>query len=210
MVSGVVVAGFVGSKPGAGPHHLLPFLPSFAYLACRAYAARPAPGREGVVAIAFVALMFTHGPSALKQLRSIGGLIVLDQARERLEAEEVVKLTAAAPDAVMGQGGNDGYRATYHRVQTAFHGTPAAMLEVPAFMEMEKAGAMNVPDVLVTGCTVRHWIIPNAGAPFTLSGTYVHDRLAPILSDAFRQKFLENYRAAAAGDYFTLWRCVHS
>lgn len=207
LATGAVIAG----KPGGGPHHLLPFIPVMTYLGLQLVNARRVRGMSGGSTIAagvMLCLLLTHGPLALVQIRNLGGTLFRLEPLERKKAAEVAAMYSEHPDAVMGLGGTASYRDTYHRVQGVLSGRPAALLEVPAWMEMEKAGASpTILDSAVKDCSTPWWIIPNEGAPFSFSTEYVHERELPLFSDRFRTLFFSNFEPGERREFYSFWRC---
>src|SRR5262249_21269673 len=148
-VAGVVLA---AAKPGAGPYHLLPFLPMVIYLFARdadAFPLRPA----------FVAA--TVVVASLQQLYFIGVL----RAADDVQADAVGDVNAfldANPRHTVAMGyANAGERWTYVRPAIVFR-TGRYPIDAPAVQEYGMSG-LPMPEATIAalrGCEIEFWLIP--------------------------------------------------
>jgi len=204
----VVVVCVVASKPGAGPLHLTPFLPYFAYLLALAgsFFDRDTPGRVRphlLIVAVFMALLLSHGPTFLNEQR----LLVAEYStyeEERAVYKEAEQWYASYPKAEMGIGTRETYPKTNYRVLGAF-GDTDLRISAPALMELQLADAVG-PNIyaLVENCSGTQWLIPSGGRPFSMNSYY--DSMT-LFDDRFQEEFERNFEQAAVGKHFSLWVC---
>jgi len=196
----------IGAKPGAGPHHLLPFLPAFAFFLVRAAQLVRIPGKEeaevGGLAAYFLAISVSYMPSFAISLDEIYSRGHGDE--DRAELHEIRQLYTAHPAAIMGVGGDVSYPRTVYRVVGIFAGAPIG-IDMVAWMDLQFGGVSDeAVERLLIGCHAPLWIIPKGGAPFTLISLY---RRMPLFSDRFRELFLKEYVPIHDGTFYSVWAC---
>lgn len=202
----VAVVMVIGSKKGAGPAHMLPFMPLFAYLLLRAVQAMPLPeaprARSAARACIFLAAMVGTLPGFLAHAYDAHTWLARTSKPEyRAEAEQ---LQRDYPDAVMGAADDGAYPLTQYKLLPVLAGA-SMVFDTSTWMDIDGAG---LPDDalmrLVTDCRVRHWIIPGIGTAFTQ-----HQAYGPglLFSDRFRARFISNYEVIRTGTYYKVWGC---
>ncbi|MEA2737021.1 MAG: hypothetical protein QOH05_328 [Acetobacteraceae bacterium] len=202
----VLVVCLIGGKKGAGPTHLLPFLPLFLFFVARAAQSARVPdnlaARSAVLPIYFLALVVAYAPSFVSNLLSL-------QAWDRIVdnpafREEATQLYAAYPTAGMGAAGGQSYALTEYAVIGVFAGGPL-VFDTTSWMDLQKDGVPEeVIQRLLVGCRTPFWIIPKGGEPFTQTAAYDSD---PLFSDRFRELFRQNYEPVRKGAFYDVWRC---
>jgi hypothetical protein len=204
----VVAVCVVASKPGAGPLHLTPFLPYFAYLLglAASFFDRDAPGRVQphlpIVAV-FMALLLSHGPTFLNEQRLLVAAYRTYE-QERAILKEAEQWYASYPHAEMGLGDRATYPKTHYRVLGLF-GEAKLRIAVPSLMELRLGNAVG-PNLyaLVENCRGKQWLIPSGARPFSMQSYYD----SPVLFDErFQNEFERNFERAAVGKHFSLWVC---
>jgi hypothetical protein len=187
----------IASKPGAGIHHLLPFIPANALLFAPRAEASPGKGGTGLVWLAAL----VPGVAAALQLG-------MNMAREwrtyESVAAELATIRARHPGVVMGVGGKPTYAYTFMRPLLEHQGAP--QIEYSSYMDLRLVG---VPDTsLQLGfetCRIRHLAVPKGEPPFSLVTYY--SETEPLFSDELRTTFARRYEKIAAGRWFDTYEC---
>ena len=198
---GVAMVVVAASKPGAGPYHLLPFVPAVLYLVARSDAAAAVPP-------AFVAATLII--ATLQQGYFVGVLTSADDANVDA-AGEVAAFVDANPRQAIAMGyANAGERWTYVRPVIVFR-TGQYPIDAPAVQEFQMSG-MTIPPATIDAlqhCDTRIWLMPKGATPFAGPNKYPSMQQAPLFPDMFTRAFLILYEHDAARDLpdFDVWRC---
>jgi hypothetical protein len=205
----VVVVCLIGAKRGAGPTHLLPFLPTFVFFVIRAAQLVRIPSdqatKSSTLAVYFLVLAIAYVPSFESNLVN---LAAWDRATDDPAfRREAIRLYADYPAAVMGTSDDTSYSLTEYKAIGVFAGGPL-IFDTSTWMDLQKGG---IPDAvmqrLLIGCRTPFWIIPNGGEPFTKTSAYDPD---PLFSDRFRELFHQGYKVVRTGEYYSVWGCQDS
>jgi hypothetical protein len=213
LVLCITIVAFPAAESGAGPHHLLPFLPSlvWGFVVMRREVAASlrdhrATGRyEGLSLGLIVALLFGFGPIVISSWGAV--LHRFDDTPLVTEGiAEIDKVLDENPGlrVAVGPGAGAGsFDAQALRVIPVFRGNP---LPVDSFswMAPEISGVSDeVIRRAVTECRVDLWLLPK-GAPFVtishLDGKNVYS--AKVLAD-----FEATYVRQISGRVFDQWKC---
>jgi hypothetical protein len=198
-VCGVIVA---ASKPGAGAYHLLPFLPSLAYVfaACAGPSTvrtRPMWLTPFVITVVFVALIqqqyffrLTADPELADSYR------------------DVEEYLTSHPAEHVGIGYTSAERMTFARTLVVFK-TGEYLLDVPAIREHQLSGRPLPRATIeaVRSCSVDTWLVPSRGEPFHIRNDYPSTGHAEIFPHEFISSFYETYRLAGRTRHYNVWRC---
>jgi hypothetical protein len=213
----VAIVVVLSSKLGAGPHHLLPFIPVLGYEYALLYRAsrarwseqRPRLFRFGGGALAVFVVVRVSGV-----LGETCSLVRGEWARAPAVLADVEAVASRyAPRRVeMGYGERE-EGVTLSRLPLVVANNHVTVDDV-AVDDMQLAG-LEVPPATVDElgtCSTAVWLIPKGEAPFRLENFYRHlapgvvpDR--PLFSGAFRDAFLRTYRKDASTEFFDLWVC---
>jgi hypothetical protein len=198
---GVVVA---ASKPGAGAYHLVPFLPTLAYVTAvfwqetgDARGSQPAWQGPFVAALLFVAviqqqyfLAIAGDPSVAASYADVRGYL------EQHPGEQVaVGYTSAE-------------RMTFARTLAVFQ-TGRYLIDAPAVQEHQLSG-LEVPQATydaIRSCVVETWLIPKEGRPFAVLNGYPTTGYRSLFPADFVAVFEEAYRVEDRTAYYDVWRC---
>jgi hypothetical protein len=202
-VCGVVIA---AAKPGAGPYHLIPFVPIIMYAVSR-QAARfssstaldPVLPRASI-AFLLVAVMIALGQQAL--------LISTMSARRAIGDADDITRFADAHQGVIEMGYGTTESLSFARPILVFRNN-SYLLDQPAVREHQLAG-VELPQATVdalASCSVRYWLIPKGEAPFSGVNGYPAVFLRPLYSDDFRRAFDATYRRVSTTTYYDVWEC---
>jgi hypothetical protein len=203
----ILIVSIIGSKPGAGPHHLIPFLPGFSFLLVRMTQPAYFRGNEtaqtaGLVAC-FLAIIVSYSLAFAVSLNDIRNALPSMEAN-RAAIPEVVRLYRTYPGAVMGIGGDNTYRLTDTRVVGIFGGAPLE-IEMPTVWDFQMAGMFEEPvERLLSDCRTPFWIIPKGEGIFTASNPYWGIQM---FSDRFREFFRARYTLIHDDEHYVVWGC---
>jgi len=190
------------SKNGAGPHHVLPFVPAVVlWIAFPVPALRPGPRLSPVLLamICVLGILVVKGQkSVLRYLLSRGPAM----AEARKECEEWAAEYRGL-DLVAGFTDRKGEEVTYLR-PLVVAASGLSLLELPAIKEHELAG-LPVPPSLVEAVRSgkhRFILLPSRGRAFSLSWEPLDSswNLRPL-----RRAFLSRYRKIRSGRFFEIW-----
>lgn len=207
FVLGTAVIGVVaaGSKPGAGPYHLLPFVPIVVYLvASRIATCELLIGRADVAPLAAAFLLVGVSTAVSQQMQFLQIMI----SRRAIDvAAEIRRVAETHPGVVqMGYAQND--PITFQRPVLVFRSN-AYVLDQPAVGEHLLAG-VGIPPATITAlrqCRVDYWLLPRGESPFSGVNMYPAVRFRPLFPASFRAAFLQGHRLVDSTDHFDVWQC---
>jgi len=220
IVAGVALAPvlIVSMKAGAGPVHLLPFLPLTLFVAVRGMAATSPlhpTSRRGEAALGLLfAYFFTGAGFAIVNQQYFWGMML--QNIRTSPHQEIQEILAAHPGerVSMGYGSRDpllwrspDYRLSLWHPIVVMAGHPH-LFDLPAIMDMNKAG-LDMPGAsidLMRAGRVTLWIIPRGATPFALHNIY--EPHSDLFGNAFRAAFRQHYRLATHTEHFDLWNYI--
>jgi hypothetical protein len=196
---------------GAGPHHLLPLIPTLSFLLGLILARSPGwgsgPGwRPRAILVSGIAYALAATGSAAFAMREDVKLLSIfnDEARQVLA--DIEEVCSKFPDSTiaMGCGGNATFRSTFYRAVPVFKGHPY-LADPIALMAMKKVG-LDVPprtlDALASGETAI-WLIPAGDDPFSMQSQFKGQ--AEVYNPAFRRVFREKYDKVGRTKLFDVW-----
>jgi hypothetical protein len=196
----------IASKPGAGVHHLLPFLAAHAYLFQRLYVdLKSSPvDAAGMDSRAAVAIAATLVAMILPTAHTAGALLEFDlQSREQArQRDELLLFSLRYPGGMLGVAGHESYALANFRPWLTLHG--ALQTDYGAFMDLRLSGLDDTPLQEAFGrCDIPFVYMPKPGAPFMLPSGYG----GLLFSDELRSRFHASYSLAAEGKYFDVFAC---
>ena len=202
---------FPASVNGAGPHHLLPFLPSvvWGFVVMRREVALSlqdlsARGRcEGLSVGLIVALLFGFGPIVITSW----GTVLHKFAKTPLVTEgiaEIVTTLDENPDLKVAVGpGAASFDAQSLRVIPVFRGNRLP-IDSSAWLDLETEGISDqIVRRAIRECRVDLWLLPS-GAPFV---EISHYHRGNIYSEEVLADFHATYVKQLSGRVFDQWRC---
>jgi hypothetical protein len=209
LVGSMLVVVCAASKPGAGPYHLIPFLPVVIYGKALVRQRDPARGRAdanhdaGVAAflcsIVIVACLQTS--YFVWSASRIPGAPVVDDIKRFAERH---------PSARIEMGYSDVNEAlTFVRPVLVFR-QGSYLLDAPAIQEYQMSG-LELPGATLRAieeCRVNIWLIAKGGQPFLIRNRYPSTGYVPIFDARFRLAFLKAYRRTSSTQFFDVWECA--
>ncbi len=191
-----VAAAIVGAKPGAGIHHLLPFIPANALMFSRCIGDGAKSWTQWIWVAALLPGLAASADRAWVMARDWRGY-----AQASLELE---RIQARYPDAVMGLAGSQTYARTFLRSKLALRG--ATQVEYSSYMDLRFMGVPDTPlRKALEDCRIGHLAMPRGEPPFSLSTYYAPP--APLFSDALRETFARRFVKVAEGRWYDVYEC---
>ena len=192
-----LLVAMIASKPGAGIHHLLPFIPANALLfAPHAEASR---GSASLGLVWLAALL--PGVAAVLLLAP---RMALNWRDHHGAGRELAQIHARHADVVMGVSGNKTYAYAFMRPVLEHGGV--AQIEYSSYMDLQLVGVADTPlRQAFDTCRIRHLAVPKGEPPFSLVTFY--SETAPLFSDELRATFARRYKRIAEGAWFDTYEC---
>jgi hypothetical protein len=197
------------SKPGAGPHHLLPGLPIKIWLVHQ-LTQNPvlASGRAyrfiGLVVFVMTSYYLCYGYQKFLRVH----LISVDFVNKQLAAkQELINLINKNQNVFLAVSDEKhvNYSLSFYRPY-AFGPNYRDKLDPVAFMEVNYT--LKVDDALlkqkIKDCKYPSIFLPSIGQPFTLSNFYTNRSL---FTDDLRSTFNQSYKKTYEGKYYDVYIC---
>ncbi len=199
----LVVVTVIAAKPGAGPYHLLPFVPVLAYAlvaAPRELWNRVWPRSILVAAIFTAVIIAVPRQSTFVQTVSRRDLT--------LPIEDLRRFADAHPARRIAVGYAGTSRVSDARPEIVFR-TGEYLLDAPAIQEHRLSG-LDVPastlDV-IRSCQIEYWLVPQDAEPFAVPSAYFPNGPRDVFSETFRQVFASSYQRTGSTRFFDVWEC---
>jgi hypothetical protein len=206
-----LVVTLIAAKPGAGIHHMLPFVGYHSFLltqllertgsydADQRWSERPTT-QAAVVGVALV-LFGTSWSTALGIRTSVN--FELQRPLRQAQLAELLRFADQYPRGMLGIAGNESYALTLLRPWITLRGT--SQTDYGAWMDWNLSGVSDRPLVTALGrCEIPYLFVPIGGEAFALDNTY---RTGPLFSAEVRAAFAAHYRLIDPGQYFNVYRC---
>jgi hypothetical protein len=210
MMAALLVAGvgvvIAAAKPGAGPYHLLPFIPVIAFLVAWQIADAPAlSSRDPVAGRAVIAFVVVVMSLCLAQQAQF---ITAIRAQQGLRDGPDVERFASTHDGVVQMGYGQTEALSFARPILVFR-TDTYLLDQPAIRENQLAGLELPPATIeaITACRVKYWLIPKGERPFSGVNGYAAVFLRPLYPPEFRRAFEATHKQVGVTTYFDVWEC---
>jgi hypothetical protein len=201
-VCGVVIA---AAKPGAGPYHLMPFVPIVTYLVAQRLAHAPLAVGDPVTPRAIVAFVAVALVIALAQQGQLVTTILARRATH--DVDDVVHILDTHRGVI---------EMAYGRTETLSHARSlltfrnnSYLIDQPAVREHQLQG-LALPNATVDAiarCRVKYWLVPKGEAPFSGANTYAAVLLQPLYPEVLRRTFAATHVRREATDYYDVWEC---
>jgi hypothetical protein len=209
----------LGAKPGAGPYHLLPFVPLIVWLGASFDAdIRARANADTEVEMTWrprATIAFIVPAIVVAGIQQTLLIDALRTAASKHVARDIIAFAEAHPgDRIdMGYGGTSSYKGsaplTFYRPLLVFR-SGAYLLDAPAIQEHQLAG-IPIPAPTfhaIARCDADYWLIPKGEEPFTTRNMYAATLFAPLFPPEFKGTFQNAYHLAMSTDYFDVYACV--
>jgi len=210
FLAATAAAVLVAGRVQAGAYHIVPMIPVGFYatvvVADPALAGRRLPLTQRSFWAAGLMLALLAGGTGY--LRNYGGLSVVEFLQNRHAMTEAMAelegLAGQFPGAQMAASDDDHYWLAMQDAALVLRSGRIA-IDYATWMDLVFVGADSSQLMrLVEGCRTPAWIMPSAGVPFSLTSIYTG---APLFSDEFRRRFLEDYVETKTGRFYRAWTC---
>jgi hypothetical protein len=203
LLAAELLVAVIGSKPGAGVHHLLPFLGYHAfllqYLLERAGLDSAKTRRAGLACLAAVLIGTAWPAGSLLRYFLEFDLRIPEQQAAHAELEQ---WAALYPRGMMGITDWSTYWLTSLRPWLTLRGIPQT--DYAALMDWTLSGVSDTPLAhALERCEIPDLFIPKGGEPFTMVNGYG----GPLFSNAVRESFARHYSTLESGRYFDVFGC---
>jgi hypothetical protein len=202
-----------GAKPGAGPYHLIPFVPVIAYLIAWQAAPPDQPTqwsasdglRRPIATLALVAFVATSASIAIAQQVY---LVTTMAERARVDDLADIRAFAQAHDGVIEMGYGKTEWLTLERPVLVFRNN-SYLIDQPAVREYQLQGIEwpSATIAAIESCRVDYWLVAKGEEPLSGVNVYPQVRSQPLYPNTVRRAFFENYERVDATTYFDVWRC---
>ena len=203
---GMGLVAVAGSKPGAGPYHLLPFVPAILYAALLSLRRI---GSDVTPAQARIAEAFALSIALIATLQMWQFVQIATRTRDMPIADDLRRTLDRYPTSKIAMG-YSGQNQAYPSVRPILVFRQGEyLLDAPAIQEHQLSGIGLPPASLqaIESCQFDIWLIPKDGEPFSLRNQYAQTGHAPLFPESFRGTFFKTYRRETSSEYFDLWRC---
>ena len=202
-VTGVVIA---ASKPGAGPYHLIPFLPIIVFIVAW-HLERRSPRATGDLHVAPVSLAFVITAVFIADAQEAQFLTTMRQRDQLRESDDITQFADAHAGVVaVGYGSTESL--SLQRPVLAFRYN-TYLLDQPAIREHQLQG-LDLPAATtraISECRVNYWLIPRGEDPFSGRNSYSAVLLRPLFPDEFRHVFEQAHSIVGTTTYYDVWQC---
>jgi hypothetical protein len=193
----------IAAKPGAGTHHMLPFVGYHCFLLTQLLqpsdSERPA-AHAAAFGVALV-LLGTSWSTALAIRASV--TFELQRPVQRAQLAELLRFADTYPHGMLGIAGNESYKLTMLRPWLTLQGN--AQTDYGAWMDWNLSGISDRPLATALGtCAIPYLFVPIGGEPFSLINTY---GTGAAFSGEVRAAFAGHYRFIRPGTYFNVFGC---
>lgn len=206
-----LVVTVIASKPGAGTHHILPFVGYHSVLltqllGCAAshnrrqqWNERPA-ARAALVGVVLV-LFGTSWSAALGIRASIN--FELQRPLQRAQLAELLRFADTYPRGMLGIAGKESYSLTLLRPWITLRGT--LQTDYGAWMDWNLSGVSDQPlAIALRTCAIPYLFVPIGGEPFSMINMY---GTGLLFSDEVRDTFAGHYVLINPGQFFNVYGC---
>ena len=202
-MAGVVVA---GAKPGAGPYHLMPFLPVIMYvIAWQSARSELLMVADPLVPLASISFVLAAFIIALAQQAHL--ITTMMERRVLREGDDIAQF-ADTHQGVIEMGYGETEALTLQRPALVFRSN-SYFLDQPALREHQLAG-IDLPQATIealAGCRVNYWLIPKGEEPFSGRNSYAAVFSRPLFSEDFRQAFHASHILVSTTVHYDVWKC---
>jgi hypothetical protein len=211
LTSCMAIVSIPAAERGAGPYHLLPFLPSILwgfFIIRREVAAElrdpQARGKfEGLLLGLIIALLFGYSPIVISSWSTV--LCIFGDTSSVIEGiGEIDRALDDNPSLKIAVGpGAEAFAAENLRVIPVFRGNPLP-IDSSSWMALEQVGVNDeIIKLAIRECGIDLWLLPS-GAPFV---TISHFNGQNIYSTEVRAAFQAAYVKEISGRVFDQWTC---
>jgi hypothetical protein len=202
----ILLVVLAASKPGAGPYHLIPFVPVIVFVAGSRLGSLPLSpsrslGAEASVAWAAVLVLVVGAQSAQ--------LVTTMTPRRAVDDVGDVRAFLAGHEGIVEMGYGRTEAKSLIRPLLTFRNN-SYLIDQPAVREYELQGlALPVSTIAaLRQCRASYWLIPRGEEPFSGINVYPSVDMKPLYPAALREAFAASQRRTETTRYYDVWECV--
>jgi hypothetical protein len=210
LLAGLAGVAIAAAKPGAGPYHVLPFLPVVFYLTSRHLAARfasPERAPAGSAGVDAAALAFLVSAAFIAVAQQAQFITTMSERRQVRDVDDVLRFAEShRGEVAIGYG--DIEALTLIRPILTFRSN-SYFIDQPAIREHQLQG-VTLPASTIEAlgrCRVNYWLIPKGETPFNARNSYPAVILMSLYPSAFRDRFFATHTLVESTTYFDAWQC---
>jgi hypothetical protein len=193
------------AKPGAGPYHLMPFVPVIASLVARTIANHPLTAFRPSAYAAISAYAVVLALLAAAQCAYF--VTIMRERRALHDVEDVQRfLSEHAGKVEMAYGRTEALSLI--RPILTFR-NDSYLIDQPAVREYQLQG-LQFPRATIEAierCRVVYWLVPRGEAPFSGINAYDAVLMQPLYPPELRQAFAATHTLVETTSYYDVWRC---
>lgn len=200
-----IVVCVIGAKPGAGIHHLLPFIPTNAIVFAR-YISAPEHRVDTKHGLNYKLIWMAALLPGLLVMMNTTLFMARDWKTYDQASRELNVLQKKYPDLVMGVAGDNTYRFSFFRATLEMNGV--SQVDYSSYMDLQFAGVPDRPLIQAFGaCVIKHMVIPKNERPFSMVNFYTS---LPLFSDGLRESFDRSFVKVGNGKWYDTYECIKS
>jgi hypothetical protein len=207
LAASMAALAITAAKPGAGPYHFMPFLPTIAYLVAWRTSAFDARGTVEPLVPRLV-IAFVTAAVVVALVQQVTFVATMIERRTRDEAADIEPFARAHQGAIaMGYGATEAFSLA--RPLLVFR-NGSYLIDQPAIREHQLEG-VELPAATLDAlarCRIKYWLIPKGEPPFVGRNAYAAVFFRPIFPDAFRDTFHAAYAKTGSTEYYDVWECA--
>ena len=203
---GLTLVVIAASKPGAGPYHLIPFVPVVVYLVAESVQRRPLQVTGSLTAQAAVAYVIVLGVLGMAQSAQL--VRTMGPRRALHEVDDIRRFLATHTGRVdMAYGQTEAL--SLERPELTFRSN-SYLIDQPAIREYQLEGLALPPQTIeaVRHCRVNYWLVPKGERPFSGINSYAAVFVKPLYPAALQEAFTASHRLAEQTEYYDVWKCM--
>lgn len=206
LLAGMFLVAVAASKPGAGPYHLIPFLPAIIFVAGNRLGhlqLSPSRSLSAEATVAWGAVLVVLAASQSAQL------VTTMTPRRAMDDAEDVRAFLASHDGNVEMGYGRTEAKSLIRPLLTFRSN-SYLIDQPAVREYQLQG-LELPSSTIEAvrrCQAASWLIPKGEAPFSGVNDYPSVGMAPLYSQQLREAFAASYRLTETTKYYDVWTCT--
>ncbi|MBT8578584.1 hypothetical protein G6695_04960 [Polynucleobacter paneuropaeus] len=197
---GLVIA-IIASKPGAGPHHLLPLIPIVGY-GLQNFEFSKIASQKSQRVFGFAVLFLMIGPILISELHFFRAMTV-HYREEKASATDLYEISQKYPGVLLAPTDTVNYHSIL--LNPILEKYSITQLDVPGYIDLNLSGVSDsVLSQKIQECQFKFIATPKLGVPFSISSGYF-DRF--LFSEELRNSFINSYQLLINHGNYSIYRC---
>jgi hypothetical protein len=198
-----VLVAIVGAKPGAGTHHLLPFIPINALILQNlSFSSVASP--KLLTAFKFSLVFVLMGPVLVTELQFFRAMLVHYQS-QKASAADLYQIVKKYPDAILVP--SDGANYSLVLLNPILEKYSINQPDIPGYMDLNLSGISDsMLSEKIKKCDFSYILTPKFGIPFSIYSAYFQSYL---FSEDLRNAFLSHYEIFESHGNYSVYKCAN-